>query len=376
MSIKGSETLMRAVISTLCDLFRRWFHKRNIIIVSERKVKHIPISGSIQFLAFVLLLTGVCWASYSTGSFMAARSALKEQGQALRTVTNAHIESSFNTVFSTPTKTRISVDVGPYKQAPLNVVTDGPIAALSVLDKAKLVERISLLESKVIELRNTNEAIVRRVHDKTAGKLDELENIVKHTGLNLKELKKSYSQHKIKRGASPSEGGPYIAANNIMLIPRAKEMFSSLDDLAMINQIVNNLPLSSPIKNADEQSNFGHRIDPFNGHLAFHSGLDLAGPAGSKIYSTADGKVVSAGHNGAYGNAVDIDHGFSVVTRYAHMSRLFVNKGQTVKKGDVIGIQGSSGRSTGPHLHYEVRYHDQPMNPKNFLEAGRHVSKE
>jgi len=366
---------MKVIISALTGLFRRWFHKRNIIIVSERKVKHIPISGHLQFLGFLLLLGSVCWGSYSTGSFIAARSALKEQGQALRSVTNAHIESSFNTVYTGPAKGKPSVDVGPYKRSPLNVTSDGPMAALSVLDKAKLVARISLLESKVIELKNTNEEIVQRVHDKTAGKLDELENIVKHTGLKLHELKKNYSDNK-KRALPPAEGGPYISADNVRLTPQAKEMFSSLDNLAMINQIVSNLPLSSPIKNADEQSTFGHRVDPFNGHLAFHSGLDLSGPGGSKIYSTASGKVISAGRNGAYGNAVDIDHGFSVVTRYAHMSEVLVHEGQIVKKGEVVGIQGSTGRSTGAHLHYEVRYHDQAMNPKNFLEAGRHVSQE
>lgn len=368
---------MKVVISTLTDLFTRWFHKRNIIIVSERKVKHIPISGHLQFATLCLLLAGVCWASYSTGSFMAARSALKEQGQALRSVTNAHIESSFNTVYKAAAEDSTAGDVGPYKHAAPNVAIEGPIAALSVLDKAKLVARITALESKVIELKTTNETIVQRVQDKTAGKLDELESIVKHTGLNLGTLKKQYSDEKAKHDRQPAEGGPYIPADTIQLSPQAKEMFNNLDELKLISQIVSNLPLSRPIKNAEEQSTFGHRIDPFNGHLAFHSGLDLAGPAGSKIYSTADGKVVSAGRNGAYGNAIDIDHGYGVVTRYAHLSEVLVQEGQPVKKGDVIGVQGSTGRSTGAHLHYEVRYHDQPMNPKNFLEAGgRYVSQE
>ena len=94
------------------------------------------------------------------------------------------------------------------------------------------------------------------------------------------------------------------------------------------------------------------------------------------MYSTADGKVVSAGRNGAYGNAIDIEHGFGVSTRYAHLSEILVHEGQMVKKGDPIGVEGSTGRSTGLHLHYEVRYHDQAMNPKNFLEAKHEVSEE
>jgi murein DD-endopeptidase MepM/ murein hydrolase activator NlpD len=153
-------------------------------------------------------------------------------------------------------------------------------------------------------------------------------------------------------------------------------MFDNLDKLAMLKQIISNLPLAYPISNPEMQSTFGRRVDPFTGHLAFHSGLDMSGPAGTKIFSTADGKVSSAGYNGAYGNAVDIDHGYGVSTRYGHMSRILVKEGQEVHKGDLIGIQGSTGRSTGPHVHYEVRYRGQAMDPKNFLDAGRYVSQE
>ena len=369
---------MKSFITVLSDFFERWFHKRNIIIVSERKVKHIPVGGFVQFVALMLLATGVCWASYSTGSYIAARSALKEQGQALRTVTNAHIESSFSTVYQSSMRNKPSVDVGPYKHALPNVSTDGPIAALSALDNAKLVARITLLESKVIELKTTNEAIVQRVQDKTSGKLEDLESIIKHTGLNESELKREYMEIKSdkKRAHGPAMGGPYIPADNIILSPQAKDMLSSLDDLAVLSKIVSNLPLAKPIKNAEEQSVFGHRIDPFNGHMAFHSGLDMSAPAGSKIYSTADGVVSSAGRNGGYGNAIDIDHGFGITTRYGHLSQILVKEGQQVKKGEVIGIEGSTGRSTGLHLHYEVRYHDQALNPKRFLEAKRDVSEE
>ena len=153
-------------------------------------------------------------------------------------------------------------------------------------------------------------------------------------------------------------------------------LYDNLDKLAVLRQIVGILPLSEPIENAERQSPFGHRIDPFNGHLAFHSGLDLSGPPGTKIHSTGDGKVVFAGIGGAYGNVVDIDHGFGVTTRYGHLSEIFVKEGQTVNSGDIIGVQGSTGRCTGPHLHYEVRYHEQPMNPANFLDAGHYVSEE
>jgi len=359
---------MTSFVTSLSNLFKRWFHKRNIIIISERKVKHVPISGGLQFITLALTLTSICWASYSTGSFIAARSALKQQGQALRSVTNAHIENSFSTVY----QPQVSENSEP--------INTTPAAALSGMDNAKLIARITLLENKVDELKHTNETIVQSVHDKTASHLDTLKDVIKQTGLNLSQLKKEYSNEDASKAKSESktsaQGGPYIPDETPNMSSEVKEMLSGLDDLALMSRIVGNLPLATPIQNAEEQSTFGHRIDPFNGHLAFHSGLDLSGPIGSKIYSTADGKVIAAGRNGGYGNDIDIDHGYGITTRYAHLSEILVHEGQLIKKGDVIGIQGSTGRSTGPHLHYEVRYHDQAMNPKNFLEAGQYVSQE
>jgi murein DD-endopeptidase MepM/ murein hydrolase activator NlpD len=361
---------MKQLLASLSSFFKRWFHKRNIIIISERKVKHVPISGPLQFITLSLLVVGVCWASYSTGSYMAAKSALKQQGQALRSVTNAHIESSFSTGLKSA-----SNDVSRHSAADIT----SPSSALSSLDNAELVARITLLENKVVELKNTNVAIVQRVHEKANGRLSDLENVIKQTGLNLSVLKKQYSENKpekSKRSRMPAEGGPYVPGDLSSISNQEKEMLSDLDDLALITHIVSELPLAMPIKDAQEESPFGRRVDPINGHLAFHSGLDLSGPAGSKIYSTADGKVTFADRNGAYGNAIDINHGFGISTRYGHLSEILVKEGQSIQKGQVIGIQGSTGRSTGAHLHYEVRYNDQALNPKNFLLAGRHVSQQ
>lgn len=371
---------MKQVIEFFSALSGRWFHKRNVIIISERKVKHIPISGKVQFLFISVFTAGIIWASYSTGSYIAARSALKEQGFALRSVTNAHIENSFVALKPQAVVDNSEVDVGPYKRNPLPVVS-GAAAALSGLDNAKLVARIAQLESKVIELKTTNETIVQRVQDKTNGKLDNLESIVKQTGLSLSELRRQHSADKKSRSAQSRApegpaGGPYIPDDVGNLPTAAKDMLTSLDELTAMVEIVEKLPLAAPLRHFSEHSNFGHRIDPFNGHLAFHSGVDLSGPPGAKVLSAADGKVVAAGRSGAYGNAIDIEHGFGVVTRYGHLSEINVQEGQTIRKGEVIGVQGSTGRSTGAHLHYEVRFNNKALNPKNFLEAGRHVLEE
>jgi murein DD-endopeptidase MepM/ murein hydrolase activator NlpD len=112
---------------------------------------------------------------------------------------------------------------------------------------------------------------------------------------------------------------------------------------------------------------FGNRIDPFTAQKDFHPGIDISTPVGTKVQAPADGIVISTGISGGYGNAIVIDHGYGVVTRYGHLDSFAVKPGQRVKRGDVIAFVGNTGRSTGPHLHYEVWVRDQAQNPIHFI---------
>jgi murein DD-endopeptidase MepM/ murein hydrolase activator NlpD len=112
---------------------------------------------------------------------------------------------------------------------------------------------------------------------------------------------------------------------------------------------------------------FGNRIDPFTGQRDFHAGIDISTPTGTRVLAPADGLVVSCGVKGGYGNAAVIDHGFGVVTRYAHLDHFNVKPGQRVHRGDVIAFVGNTGRSTAPHLHYEVWVNDQAQNPIQYI---------
>jgi murein DD-endopeptidase MepM/ murein hydrolase activator NlpD len=112
---------------------------------------------------------------------------------------------------------------------------------------------------------------------------------------------------------------------------------------------------------------FGYRIDPFDGERDFHPGIDISAPRGNKVKATADGVVLIAARKYSYGNLVTLEHKFGISTRYGHLDRFTVEVGQKVKKGDIIGYVGSTGRSTGPHLHYEVRLNGQPLNPLRFF---------
>jgi murein DD-endopeptidase MepM/ murein hydrolase activator NlpD len=120
-------------------------------------------------------------------------------------------------------------------------------------------------------------------------------------------------------------------------------------------------------------SGFGVRTDPFTGSLAMHTGLDLHGETGDPVRATADGTVTAAGWGGGYGRVVDIDHGNGLTTRYGHLSAIDVRAGQSVKAGQIIGKVGSTGRSTGPHLHYETRLRKEAVDPQKFLRAGQRL---
>jgi murein DD-endopeptidase MepM/ murein hydrolase activator NlpD len=114
-------------------------------------------------------------------------------------------------------------------------------------------------------------------------------------------------------------------------------------------------------------SGYGNRKDPFDGSADFHPGLDIAANRGTPVRATADGTVLTAGYNGNYGNSVLIEHGFSISTRFGHMSRLAVRAGQAIRRGDVVGYVGSTGRATGSHLHYEILVNGSPINPLRLL---------
>ena len=167
--------------------------------------------------------------------------------------------------------------------------------------------------------------------------------------------------------AAGAVGGPYDAANGD---PTFKQLFTSWKKLDNLASGAIAIPSEKPVKSAEFTSAFGVRSDPFRRAAAMHAGIDLAGPVGTPIYATADGIISRAGWNsGGYGNLVEIDHGRGIVTRYGHLSKMTVNEGQRVSRGQMIGRMGSTGRSTGSHLHYEVRIDDNPVNPIPFMRS-------
>ena len=227
--------------------------------------------------------------------------------------------------------------------------------------------RVGLVDYSLDRVERAQLAAVAGVARTAHASAQKLETVIARTGLDPSAL---------KAPASPAGGmgGPYVPLDT------DKDAFGrALSDAAReveaarrLRVLMPHLPLRYPlIGEANVSSPFGYRPDPFLGRPALHPGVDLVQAYGADIKATAIGRVVHAGPMGGYGNAVEIDHGNGIVTRFGHMSQVLVEEGQTVKAGDTIGRIGSTGRSTGPHLHYEVRLDGEPVDPERFLTASR-----
>ncbi|MEO0544626.1 MAG: M23 family metallopeptidase [Pseudomonadota bacterium] len=175
-----------------------------------------------------------------------------------------------------------------------------------------------------------------------------------------------------------AKGGPFVPAKDQVVTEfdsRLAELGSALRSLDEARTAIKAFPIAHPAPGQAVTSHFGTRRDPINGKRAFHAGTDFRTPIGLPIYATAAGTVIRTGRAGGYGKLVEIEHANGFKTRYAHLSRILVSKGQKVTAGEHIAAAGNTGRSTGPHLHYEVRRNDKPTNPMAYVKAGTNLER-
>ncbi|WP_085811118.1 M23 family metallopeptidase [Sphingomonas sp. TZW2008] len=178
---------------------------------------------------------------------------------------------------------------------------------------------------------------------------------------------------------SAAMGGPLIpaasaeATADLSADAQFRSLFMTWKKLDTLEQGVIAIPSVQPVQHLSFTSNFGIRSDPFRGSAAMHAGVDIPGPTGTPIYATADGIISHAERQGGYGNMVEINHGKGIATRYGHLSKIIVTANGRVRRGQIIGLMGSTGRSTGPHLHYEVRIDGHAVNPVPFLTTADYL---
>ena len=202
----------------------------------------------------------------------------------------------------------------------------------------------------------------RSVADLARQAVAEVRRLLASTGLNVDRLFPQLAQTQDRGG----QGGPFVAP------PKADPPDAMTPDkMEELRSLMKSLPLSVPLDSYQLESRFGPRHDPFNHRSAFHTGIDLSAPYMSPVHATAAGIVTYAGYYSDYGKVVEIDHGNGIATLYAHLHRYIVSVGQRVAEHEQVGFLGSSGRSSGPHVHYEVRVNDEPQDPEKFIGLAR-----
>jgi murein DD-endopeptidase MepM/ murein hydrolase activator NlpD len=269
-----------------------------------------------------------------------------------------------------PEEAPVPAAADPLRTSSMVQEPPGGDALLQLADvTAAPVVEMRAVESSLDELARQQVAYVDAVAAGVSRRVDTIAGVLKRLG------------HRVPGGSFATHGGiggPFVAVDPETdpetFRSRVELVSGEIERLAHVRRVAGQLPFSSPVPNAAITSRYGSRIDPFLGRPAMHTGIDFRAATGHPAKATADGTIITAEYAGGYGNMVEIDHGNGVTTRFGHLSRIDVTAGQLVTAGSIVGRAGSTGRSTGPHLHYEIRIDGAPIDPMRYLKAGAELA--
>lgn len=362
---------------------RDWFPDREFFMRSQGQVRFIRISARLQMaaagtalvlaLAWALSMGAAAWTQYRAE---ADRLSLLEREARVATATE-RVEA-YRDDLGAVTQDLVKrqefleqmTEALPADVLPSDTVTDSTGEASETVDKvsASIPEAAELARIEARQL-----AFVERLTRFADMRAKRTELAIRKMGLDPRAMIRN-----AERGAM---GGPLEVletSSSGEVDPRFERLGLSLARMAALERGLEGIPQVSPTNRrlTSISSGYGYRRDPFTRRGAMHRGLDFKGPTGAPIYAAAMGRVSFVGRRHGYGNVVEIRHGNGMLTRYAHMSRFAARVGQEVEAGDVIGAIGSTGRSTGPHLHFEVHINNRAVNPRPILETAPDVLKE
>jgi murein DD-endopeptidase MepM/ murein hydrolase activator NlpD len=378
--------LQRLSVRGIGDRLRVWFPDREFFMRSQGQVRFIKISARVQMIAAgVVVALTAAWlltmAVMLVSQFIATRDRLSLLDREAKVASSASRVASYRKdidgVAADIKKRQDVIDqlveahLGdlPTEKKAGDTVSDSSSEAAATVDKVSVLipEAASLARVEARQLVFV-EALTRLADRRAAQASDAMRKL----GLDPQVALGSMN-------GRTAQGGPLtrlVTSADGSLDPRFQRLGLSLARMDALERGLKGIPQVLPASLEFISSGFGYRSDPFTGAGAFHAGLDFRGPVGAPIYAAAQGTVTFAGIKQGYGNCIEVSHGNGLVTRYAHMSAFRASIGQKVAAGAVIGAIGSTGRSTGPHLHFEVRINDRPVNPRPFLEAAPHVLEE
>jgi len=256
-----------------------------------------------------------------------------------------------------------------------------PAAAGKSSDAGDGAADLARMNAKLDRIETDQNRLVAQLQTPLIGEMARFRTVLAEAGLSVDRLalRDTFPADTHRRHETGSNtaavGGPFVPlnldANGSAFERETVSLQEAITAVEHLRRTLSSVPLRKPLTgDPDVTSGFGGRLDPFFGRAAMHTGIDLREDYGTDVHATASGKVTIAGSDGGYGNLVEIDHGNGLATRYAHLSAILVSEGQVVQAGQVVGRIGMTGRTTGPHLHYEVRIDGEPVDPLRFLKAG------
>lgn len=241
---------------------------------------------------------------------------------------------------------------------------------IATSERDVLKKQLKDLVEDVEEIKKAEFEILKRVEQVAGGEVNKIKNAISTINKPLKS-KSLYFNPLNKK--TDGKGGPFVPASQKVkdkkLDDKLSSAMSNLDDWEYYKEVVQYVPIGKPVWSYWISSKFGTRNDPFKNSQAIHKGIDLASRTGNKVKIMAKGKVKTAEVNKTYGNLIVVDHGNGFETKYAHLHKMYVKKGDMVEADAAIGEVGSTGRSTGPHLHYEILYRGHPVDPLPFIKT-------
>jgi murein DD-endopeptidase MepM/ murein hydrolase activator NlpD len=369
-------------VGAVTTRLRSWFPDREFFMRSHGQVRFITITSRMQIAAVaVVLAVAASWgislgvmafSHYHSGSQQAdllAREARVESAENRVAAYGDDLKGVTKDLQRRQAFIEKMVDVLPNDVRAGETVSDSTDAAAETIGKVSMVmpEAGALARIEARQL-----AFVERLTRYADRRAAKAEQAIRHLGLNPATMLAAGQDQQ-------AQGGPLdllSTGRDGSIDPRFERLGLSLARMDALERGLKAIPQVMPADISMISSGFGYRADPFNGHGAMHAGLDFRGPIGSPIHAAAKGVVSFVGQESGYGNVVEISHGKGLMTRYAHMSAFHSHIGQPVEAGQVIGAIGSTGRSTGPHLHFEVRINGRAVNPRPFLESAPHVLEE
>ncbi|MEM6492914.1 MAG: peptidoglycan DD-metalloendopeptidase family protein [Pseudomonadota bacterium] len=379
--LPDKNTPARWSLGAVSENLRRWFPDREFFMRSEGQVRFIKVSSKLQITAAgSVLAIGLVW--LTSLAVMAWNQHVAEANLASFEQERAQIASKEERLEAYGSDLdRVVEELGARQKALDSML---PLLPDEIRDAGVNVTDSSEETAQTVEKIGELFPEARGLAEIEARQIAFVENLTRYADWRAKRAvaamrKLNLDPKMLVRNIDRSAmGGPFVPVTSAAheLDPRFERLGLSLSRMAALERALDGIPQVVPHANQSITSNFGYRRDPFNGRAARHPGIDFRGKVGSPIYAAAPGTVVYAGWRGGYGRLVEIRHDNGMVTRYAHLSRIDTRVGQTVSAGQTLGGLGSSGRSTGPHLHFEVRINDRAVNPRPFLETAPDVLKE